>query len=311
MAWSIGAPLLLLAGAESCLRGAVPACGTTPFRTSELDGLSAEFRPGFRTLYKGHQVSFNSDGYRGPEFPERRTGVLRVALVGDSFTFGTAVALEDTLAVRLQSALAERGREAQVLNLGVPGYTASNVAAVVESRALALQPDVVLYVFYANDVEPPREWGEIPPDSIIDALDGYPLHSAFLQWTLVRTKQVFLAFGVQLARRTPQASRAEYAGAGGARVRASLVRMQEACEQEGVRLLIAAYPHLTRSAHNPFRPIDEGLAADCAALDLEYVDLLEAFGAEGNLARYWASVFDHHPDGEANALVASLLATRL
>ena len=33
----------------------------------ELVGLSAEFRPGFTTLYKGHQVSINSDGFRGPE----------------------------------------------------------------------------------------------------------------------------------------------------------------------------------------------------------------------------------------------------
>lgn len=226
-------------------------------------------------------------------------------------SFGTAVALEDTLAVRLQSALVEQGREAAVLNLGVPGYTASNVRAVVESRALPLQPDVVLYVFYANDVDPPIEWGEIPPDAIIDALDGYPLHSAFMQWALVRTKQLALVFGVQLARRTRQASRAEYAGAGGARVRVSLVRMQQACEKDGVRLLIAAYPHLTRSDHNPFRPIDEGLAQECERLGLEFVDLLEAFGDERNLARYWASVFDHHPNGEANALVASLLATRL
>ncbi len=304
-------PLCLLAGAEFILRGVVPACGVTPFRISELEGLSSEFRPGFETLYKGYQIAFNSDGYRGPEFPERRTGVLRVTLVGDSFTFGTAVPLEDTLAVRMQSTLAGLGREAQVLNLGVPGYNASNVATVVETRALALQPDVVLYVFYANDVDAASEWDEIPADAVIDARAGYPLHSAFVQWVLVRTKQIALRFDVQLARRTPEASRAQYEGAGGVRVRSSLVRMQRACRAQDVRLLVAAYPHLTRSRHNPFRPIDEAVAKDCEALEIEFVDLLEAFGDEDDLTRFWANVFDHHPDGEANALVASLLAARL
>ena len=93
-------------------------------------------------------------------------------------------------------------------------------------------------------------------------------------------------------------------------MRASLIRMQRACEESSVRLLVAAYPHLTHSDHNPFRPIDEGLAAECEQLGLEFVDLLDAFGGERNLDRYWASVFDHHPNGEANALVGALLARR-
>lgn len=309
--WAILVPAILLAAAEAYLRTKVPACGVTPFRLSETEGLSAEFRPGFTTLYKGFEVSFNSAGFRGPEFPPREEGVLRVALVGDSFAYGTAVALGDTLALKLEEALAEEGAAAQVFNMGVPGYCALNVAAVVEHEALPLDPDVVVYVFYANDVEPPAQWDEIAPDAVIDAFHGYPLGSALLQWTNVRVKRLALAFGVQLARRTPEASQDEYLGGGGERLRQALSRMRDACATADVELLFAVYPHLTRREANPFRPIDELALVDAESLGNETYDLLEAFGDERDLSGYWASVFDHHPDGEANAKVAAFLARRL
>lgn len=309
---SSGITLALLVAAEVYLRQDVPHCGTTPFRVSDVPGLSSEFRPGFETLYKGHQTAFNSDGYRGGEFPAREEGVLRIALVGDSFTFGSAVALEETLAPQLEDELLSRGLPAQVLNLGVPGYCAQNVAAVVENRALAFDPDVVIYVFYSNDVDPPPEFEEIPPDAVIDGMYGYPLHSALAQWSLVMIKRVALGFGVSLARRTPEFSRASYQeGGGGERVRDALSRMKAATEASGVRFAMAVFPHLTRVDMNPFRPIDELALADSRALGIESVDLLEAFAGEEDLTPYWASVFDSHPSGEGHRRAAVHLAETL
>jgi lysophospholipase L1-like esterase len=306
-----GVTVIVLAALELVLRRSVPHCGVTPFRKSELAGLSAEFRPGFSTLYKGHEVSFNSDGFRGPELPPREAGALRVALVGDSFTFGTAVGLEDTLAVSLQDALAERGTRAQVLNLGVPGYCALEVAELVEHRALALDPDVVLYVFFANDVDAPMHWETIPPDAVIDAMQEYPLRSALAEWLLTQVRRTALAAGLQLGRNTPQRNLAQYEQGGGERVRAALTRMQAACENAGVRLALAVYPYPTRVDLNPYRPIDERALADARELGVESLDLLQAFSGERDLSRYQASVFDSHPDGEANRRVAAHLAREL
>jgi len=309
---SILAPILLLVAGEYLLRLRVPACGVTPFRLSEVPGLSSELRPGFTTLYKGFQVSLNSHGFRGGEFPPRQEGVLRVALVGDSFTFGSAVAVPNTLAARLEAALIEGGTPAQVLNLGVPGYTAGNVAAVVEHKALALEPDVVVYVFYANDVLPLPAWEEISPDAVIDGMHGFTGHSALLQWTNVRFRQYALRwFDKQLTRQTPEMSRDEWEEGGGERVRAAIVRMRDVCAARGARLLVAGYPNLTFPEHNPFRPIDEAAAGVCDELGVAFVDLLEAFGQERDLTRYWASVFDTHPNGAANACVGAFLVPHL
>ena len=301
-------PIVLAVSLELFLRTRVPSCGVTPFRISQREGLASEFRPGFQTLYKGFEVSFNAEGYRGPELPPREEGVLRVALVGDSFVFGSAVELADTLAVRLEEALGD----AQALNLGVPGYGAGNVAAVVEHDALRLDPDVVLYVFYNNDIDPPPEYQEIPPDAVIDGMYGFPLHSALVQWLNVRVKQAALRwFGLQLARRTPAQSLALWEQGGGERVREAIARMRDLCAAQGVRFLVAGYPNLTMVGKNPFLPIDLGTAEVCKELGVEWVDLVEAFGDEQDLTRYWASVFDTHPSGVANAKVAAYLAPRL
>jgi len=50
--------------------------------------------------------------------PEPAPGVLRVALVGDSFVFGEGVPLEKALPARLQ---ADLGAKFEILNLGWPG----------------------------------------------------------------------------------------------------------------------------------------------------------------------------------------------
>ena len=308
MARSLALQVLLLLAGELYLRSLVPACDITPFRLSGVDGLSSELRPDFTTLYNGVRVSINSIGCRGPELAPREDDAIRVAVVGDSFAFGSAIELEHTIARRLEAALEELGRPAQAVNFGVPGYGAVEAAAVVEEKALRVDPDVVLYVFYANDTQKQPEYTTIPQDGVIDPMHEFVARSALLEWMSVRVRQLASGLGRPLGKRTPDFSRSVYEHAGGARVRRSITRMRDACEAAGVRFLIAGYPHLTHTDVNPFRPIDELAAADAEALGVPFLDLLEAFGGERDLTRYWASVFDHHPNGEANTLVARFLA---
>ncbi|HVS19503.1 MAG TPA: hypothetical protein VMT18_12935, partial [Planctomycetota bacterium] len=118
----------LLGVGECALRRSVPENGITPFRAGTLPGLASELRPGFETHYRGFAASINAAGFRGPPVTPRRAGELRVALVGDSFTFGNGVSFEDTLGQALAAELGRLGREAVVFNCGVPGYNAEQVA---------------------------------------------------------------------------------------------------------------------------------------------------------------------------------------
>ncbi len=305
------ASVVVMVTLELGFRAAVPACGLTPFRSSAIPGLAVELRPSFETTYKGAVVRTNSLGMRGPEVGPREPGLLRVVLCGDSFTFGSGVEHDATLAASLERALAERGTSAEVLNLGVPGYTAEEVAAAAEHRIPGLAPDVLVYVLYANDVDPPREPLEIPPDARIDPLSGFTLGSAFVEWTRIQVSRALVRSGRRPHRRTPEWSRHQYESGGGARIRSAVQRMKDLSVASGARFVAASYPHLTDPAINPFRPIDELFHQDLATLGVESYDLLEAFDGESDLLDYWADVFDHHPSAECNARVAAHLAEQL
>src|SRR4051812_26327091 len=96
---SIGATLLALGGAECALRGVgYGDAGSSDLTTR--DGL-----PWPRIVERGATV--NAMGFRGAAFAEpKRPGGYRIAVVGDSFTFGVGVGDDETLPAHLQRELA-------------------------------------------------------------------------------------------------------------------------------------------------------------------------------------------------------------
>ncbi|MEO6554858.1 MAG: SGNH/GDSL hydrolase family protein, partial [Nitrospiraceae bacterium] len=74
----------------------------------------------------------------------------RIALVGDSYTFGEDVAYEDTWGYLLEKAL---GPEFEVLNFGVPGYGVDQAYLRYEKDVRKWKPKVVIFSFISHDVE--------------------------------------------------------------------------------------------------------------------------------------------------------------
>jgi len=102
-------------------------------------------------------VTINRGGFRGPEVAiARPPDVVRIAVVGDSFTEAMQVPYGDCF-----SAVAERelarcplgGRRAQVLDFGVSGYGTAQELLTLRQQVWRYAPDVVLLAFFAgNDV---------------------------------------------------------------------------------------------------------------------------------------------------------------
>lgn len=310
LAITLAVSAAVIAALELGFRAAVPASGITPFQSSETPGLVVELRPSFETKYKGATVRTNRLGMRGSEV-EGDEGLLRIALAGDSFTFGSGVEESGTLSASLERALAEEEIDAEVFNLGVPGYSALEVAAAAEHLMPQLAPDVLVYVLYANDVDPPRGPMEIPPDARIDPLHGFALGSAFVEWTKIQVSRALVRSGRRPNKRTPEWSRHEYLSGGGDRIRDALDRMTALCERQGIRFIGVSYPHLMDPAINPFRPIDELFLDDLEDKGIQALDLLGAFEGETDLLRHWVDVFDHHPSASCNARVARYMAEKL
>jgi lysophospholipase L1-like esterase len=111
--------------------------------------LPAEFRqsPVWR-------IALNEDGFRSPPMAAaRRPGVLRVACIGDSWTFGMNVNQDQTYPARLEALLEQRtpGSHVEVMNFGVLGYSSFQGLELLRRRVLSLHPDVLVIGFGMND----------------------------------------------------------------------------------------------------------------------------------------------------------------
>lgn len=104
------------------------------------------------------RVSINAAGLRDEEHPQARpSGVLRVAVLGDSCVEALQVEHEETFAERLERDLAAcpalGGRRVEALNFGVSGYGTAQELLTLRREAVRYRPDVVLLAFYpGNDV---------------------------------------------------------------------------------------------------------------------------------------------------------------
>lgn len=101
-------------------------------------------------------IAINSRGLRDRELaPAKPPGTVRILVVGDSFTYGSGVAGEETYPKRLERLLAGRaGVPVEVINAGVSGYGTVHEAAFLRAEGWSYEPDLlVLQVFVQNDLD--------------------------------------------------------------------------------------------------------------------------------------------------------------
>ena len=99
------------------------------------------------------KVQTNSLGIRGDKEITftKPANVFRVLLLGDSFTFGYGVDVEQTYGALIESTLREKGINAEVINLGVSGFGTAEELVMLNKRGLKFDPDLVIVGFCRND----------------------------------------------------------------------------------------------------------------------------------------------------------------
>lgn len=78
---------------------------------------------------------------------------LRVVLLGDSYTHGDEVPFEQTWGAYLEQKLAGAGIQAEVINLGVPGYGMDQALLRWKHSGAAWSPDLVIFGFQPENVK--------------------------------------------------------------------------------------------------------------------------------------------------------------
>ncbi|RME58870.1 MAG: SGNH/GDSL hydrolase family protein, partial [Candidatus Dadabacteria bacterium] len=102
--------------------------------------------------YYAHSLSTTFQDYPYPEKKEK--GKYRIAVIGDSFTFGAYVQFFDAFPKKLETILNLNSREkkVEVINYGVPGYSTSHEVSLVK-KAIQDGADLVIVQLTLNDPE--------------------------------------------------------------------------------------------------------------------------------------------------------------
>lgn len=128
-------------------------------------------RPNSDFITLGVPFRTNELGFRDRPIFEKSPSVFRILCLGDSITFGTGVANDQTFPNVLEAHLqanAAPGVVVDVINAGVSAYNTRNIRGLLETYLSHLRPDVVVYTFVENDLDDSLSVG---PGGLLMALD--------------------------------------------------------------------------------------------------------------------------------------------
>lgn len=149
------AAVVALLGVESALRVFRPV-PYAPEHNMVFDpdpDTGYRLRPGGVAVFgNGAHALANRQGYRNRDVDPKRPGTFRILAVGDSFTEGAGVEMDEAWPQVAERLLSRRApRPVEVVNTGVGGWDPFQYAQFFESRGLGLDPDLVVVGFFVGN----------------------------------------------------------------------------------------------------------------------------------------------------------------
>jgi lysophospholipase L1-like esterase len=252
--------------------------------------------PNRQSRLMGVDVVTNSRGLRDREYAfEKPIGVLRIVMLGDSFTEGWGTPEQETFSKRIERLYAERNIKAEAINTGVGNWNTVQEVEYFLSDAYRYNPDIVVLNFVFNDAEPVSQ--ERPPSLLM----RHCYSCIFLIGRYDALRRRFFGGGDWVA---------YYLGLfgdgttpGWLAAKAAIKRLADYCKQHGVKLVIANHPELHDVQNYRFRPITDFIRGTAAENGAVFVDLLP-YLRDQEPASLWVTPPDPHPNGLAHKLIA-------
>ena len=143
----------------------------------------------------GRHVVYNNYQYRdNKDYSLQKTpGTVRIGVIGDSNTFGYGIKnVNNRFSNILEDKLNKDGYKVEVYNFGVPGLDTWNEILEYEKRDKQLNPDIVVWQYFPNDIEATRSAGTIALQTagneinpIIKLISDHSYFFNYVYWRLV------------------------------------------------------------------------------------------------------------------------------
>jgi lysophospholipase L1-like esterase len=256
-----------------------------------------------------HSFSFhlNSLGFRGSEWLDE-PNTNKILALGDSYTFGWALADHETFPAQLETQLQDVSYAVHVLNAGIPGYNTRQELGLLRQIIQTVQPDLVIVGFVMNDAQP-AGFAQVPVSPRV----SYEFASSWAFSELIELFKHALRLPVKGSKYVAGRGYLEdfrSDGPGWREVKESLSEIAATCQARNVPVILVVFPDVTQRLDSsyPYRPIHNQVMAAAHESKIPAYDLMRVFDGENSetLRVPWES----HPNMEANRQVAAFL-TRL
>jgi lysophospholipase L1-like esterase len=274
-------------------------------RTSPDLELQYELLPNLDVRYKKVRLRTNSQGLADEEYRvDKPAHTFRVAVIGDSFTMPDGVALEDAYHSVLEDRFNGLGWPTTVefVNFGVSGYQLPQYVAMLDKRALAWSPDLILVGFSTNDFIYFDEMAKrLFTTPYVVKPPSHPFFDlCLLQWGRTRLLQLVRDDVWIHGQEVPLAPIFRQ------HVDTQLTRLGEISRRTGIPLLIA---FLAYNSHG-YGEVIGALREITAREGLLFFDTSTVFPPDSS-TRYWIYPADGHPNRAAHRVFADTLFEHL
>lgn len=260
---------------------------------SDDPNIGHEHTPNASAYLMGSDVDINSDGLRDDEYAVERNEKYRIAVLGDSLTFGWGVEKDETFEVLLEEQLSAT-RPTEMINFGHGNYNTQQQLSLFKKKGLKYNPDKVVVFYFINDAE------VTPVESKWTPLAR--LRSVTFLWSRVRGLLSRSDSGVTFE----SFYSALYADdqPGYITVKAAFLELQGICEERGIELQVILLPELHNLVEYPFAA-EYGKVSDfLVSNDIPVKDLTSDFAGYVDAPALWVARDDAHPNALAHAMIA-------
>lgn len=266
--------------------------------------------PGSVDMKRTFPYRTNAHGLRDRDRPPKAPGTKRVLVIGDSYTWGYAIAEEEAYPQVAERLLAQSGRaDIEVINGGIPDYNSRQERQLLAQLMPIYQPDAVFLAYVVNDAEPSTAM-PTPPEEVYR-------HSR--SWFVTEVaerlnRKVFRRRLLPSAKDNVGSNYLDGFEDGSVKwqdSREAVREMRDLCAAAGIPFAVLMMPDFTQSFDDRYawRKIHDAVVNWGRELNIPVSDLLTLFRGQ-NHETLWVP-WDGHPNAEAHRRIAEFLVGKI